>query len=659
MGGFDTDSSLQNVTQSIHTSTYRADIDGLRAVAVCSVVVFHAFPGVIPGGFVGVDIFFVISGYLITSIIISDIEANNFSIFRFYDRRIRRIFPALIIVLLITFCVGWLILFTPEFTRLGRHIVASSLFYENILLLNESGYFDVTSASKPLLHLWSLAIEEQFYIFWPILIYAAYRGHIKFASIFLLIGIISFSINLFDIHKNQSSAYFSPFGRFWELMLGAGLAQLQARGSALLTRNQDARSLIGAILIIFSLFIINERKDFPGLWAFLPTLGAVLLISAGSKARINRVLLSSKPFVWLGLISYPLYLWHWPLFSYSYVIFGDHFSPMIGILRIGLVIAAIILAILTFLFVEIAFRKKDNRVSKPMMLLAAMTTVLVIGAGISVQAFVPRLYQLAAPNHTEWDFLKTTFHNSDPNVNGLYAFHPERPNLTVFIGDSQLAQYAERIAKLVDDPQRNGAILAIGGGCIPIEDVFTNKVERKGCWDLRSRGFQLALEDRMKTVVIGGSWNWYFSLSTEYFYRDGPNELPLDAPAGRTAALARLQKQIEALVAAGKKVYLVLGNPKVGAFSQLGIETRLLSSARITPNRLIEAPEDQLLLRNEVLAMAQRAGAIAIDPFPAICDGKYCRTTTDSGLPIFYDDSHFNPDWAINETKFMDVVTAR
>ena len=203
---------------------YRADIDGLRALAVLSVVIFHAFPARVPGGFVGVDIFFVISGYLISGIIFSEIANDSFSISRFYERRIRRIFPALLVILVACIAAGWFVMLADEYTQLGKHVWAGTGFVLNFILWGESGYFDNVIDTKPLLHLWSLGVEEQFYIFWPLILGFAWKNRINFKSLIVVICFLSFALNMYQTSKDMTAAFYSPLTRFWELLIGALVA---------------------------------------------------------------------------------------------------------------------------------------------------------------------------------------------------------------------------------------------------------------------------------------------------------------------------------------------------------------------------------------------------------------------------------------------------
>lgn len=370
---------------------YRLDIDGLRAVAVLSVILYHAYPSLLLGGFAGVDVFFVISGYLIAAIIFQHIEENRFSIAAFYSRRIRRIFPALLLVLCSCLTFGWFGLLGPEYAQLGKHVLSSAAFIANLTFWGEAGYFDIRSEFKPLLHLWSLGVEEQFYIFWPIIcgLLVTRTGRPLFWMILLFC--LSFAFNLYAIRHDASAAFYSPIGRFWELLAGAMLAWRTRHGDVLSdrfsTRQRDALSLGGAGLLAAGFLLINPDRSFPGWWAVLPVAGALLVIAAGPGAWFNRVILSNKVAVWFGLISYPLYLWHWPLLSINWIAEGT--KPAI-LARGYAVLAAFILAWLTWRFVERPIRAGAGR-HLILGLVGANLAVAVAGAAVYLQdGFVTR-----------------------------------------------------------------------------------------------------------------------------------------------------------------------------------------------------------------------------------------------------------------------------
>lgn len=375
--------------------TYRSDIDGLRALAVLAVLAFHALPTVLPGGFVGVDIFFVISGYLISSILYSNLANQQFCLLDFYSRRIRRIFPALITVFIASFAMGWYFFYADEFINLGRHMISSAAFIQNWMLASESGYFDTSAEIKPFLHLWSLGVEEQFYIIWPLLLWGAWKLRINLLKLTIICLAASFAWNIYELYFAQSTiAFYLPQVRFWELLIGAVLAYIHLNPAtskissrytfALGLSNENTRSIAGAILLLLSFFFINSQKVFPGFWAVLPTLGAVLLISAGPNAILNRSVLSNPLAIWFGKISYPLYLWHWVLLVYLRILEPDLFAKLkFRLLALAL---AVLLSWLTYRFIEKPLRFGAYGKSKTWFLIVAMLGIILLGREIQNQS---------------------------------------------------------------------------------------------------------------------------------------------------------------------------------------------------------------------------------------------------------------------------------
>ena len=359
---------------------YRPDIDGMRGIAVLIVVLFHAFPTLLTGGFIGVDIFFVISGYLISTILVGEFANGTFSYAHFYARRARRIFPALILVLGSSLAFGWIALFPDELKLLGKHVVGGSTFLSNVFLWFEVGYFDVAAETKPLLHLWSLGIEEQFYIFWPILLALALR--LRANIVWLTVGLllVSFAINIGGIEQYPSATFYSIASRAWELLVGALLACLTLRNAPVLAAvansavRRNALSGAGLVLIACACLLVKGGKGFPGWWALLPTLGAACLIAAGPRAWVNRVILSNPLIVWVGLISYPLYLWHWPLLSFAQVVESGVPALQIRIVAVG---AAVLLAWLTYGLIEQPIRQRRHHGAR----VAIVLTLLVAAIG--------------------------------------------------------------------------------------------------------------------------------------------------------------------------------------------------------------------------------------------------------------------------------------
>jgi peptidoglycan/LPS O-acetylase OafA/YrhL len=358
---------------------YRPDIDGLRAVAVMLVLNFHAFPEALPGGFIGVDVFFVISGFLITGIIARELDQKRFSLADFYNRRIRRIFPALIVMLAATLVLGWLWMLPAAYAQLSADVFASAAFFANFALLSQSGYFDIEAAKKPLLHLWSLGIEEQFYLVWPLILMLAARMRWRVFVVAAVIGLASFLLNVALIGSNPVATFYLPFTRAWELAAGAALAcswhRLSQAGAA-----SNLRASLGLLLIAVAAGVLDSKSAFPGWWAVLPVAGTALLLSAPA-AWMCRTSLSSRPMVWIGLISYPLYLWHWPLLVFFAII---KFAPLTLPERELILLASALLAWGTYRFVETPFRFGRPNPRKLVGLCAGMVLVAVAG-GIVVQ----------------------------------------------------------------------------------------------------------------------------------------------------------------------------------------------------------------------------------------------------------------------------------
>ncbi len=435
---------------------YRSDIDGLRAVAVLAVVAYHAFPRVIPGGYIGVDAFFVISGFLISTIILENLEQRTFSFREFYSRRVRRIFPALIIMLLGVLALGWLSLTSDELTQLGKHVSAGATFSNNFFLQSESGYFDSSSETKPLLHLWSLGIEEQFYLVWPLILWIVWKSKIRIITVILLLGVVSFYFNVDGVVTDPVSTFYSPQTRFWELMSGGVLAwsaiyvkqsdlKLRLLLDRLLkrlifqsSRAPDGKTLsnllatAGLMFIAVCLFAFDKWTPYPGLFAMVPVLGTLLIIYAGPSGWVNQTLLSNKVLVWFGLISFPLYLWHWPLISFAWIVGGGVPSKMV---RFTLVLLAILLAWLTKVLIEKPFRVGQARNKFKVSILCVALTIVGL-AGVA-------LFQTSTSQSREFQDLAIARKGAEFGIGSSLNWYRGKENW-LFLGN----RYDQSVAKL-------------------------------------------------------------------------------------------------------------------------------------------------------------------------------------------------------------------
>jgi peptidoglycan/LPS O-acetylase OafA/YrhL len=460
--------------------SYRADIDGLRAVAVLLVVACHVGIYKCRGGFIGVDVFFVISGYLISSVILSEIAASRFSLFSFYERRIRRIVPALIVMLLATSLLAYRYLLPVELEDFAKSLVASIFSQSNFYFWSQAGYFDAPAALKPLLHTWSLAVEEQFYIFFPLFLLAIRRVFpARLRVSIITIAILSFAASVVGAYKYPSSTFYLAPTRAWELLLGTILSlKILPEISGALRRNVS--TILGATLILFAAIFFSSSTPFPGFAALAPCLGAALIIAGGETGAslVGRVL-SSKPAVFVGLISYSLYLWHWPIIVFQKIgtVFVSGVSDRVG----GLVALAVsfIIATLSWRLVELPFRNGRFKLSgAPLFNTAFASSIALTGLAVWMlvsnglpSRFPPEAVRVASylQYGTKEEFREGTcfllpsskFKDFDPSA--CLREDPARKNY-LLIGDSHAAALWYGVANTLD---HINVMQATAAGCKP------------------------------------------------------------------------------------------------------------------------------------------------------------------------------------------------
>lgn len=545
---------------ALRPPAYRPDVDGLRAVAVAAVVGFHAFPGRLPSGFVGVDVFFVISGYLITSILLRDLALGRYTLADFYVRRVRRIFPALALVLAVVLLAGWFTLLPEEYAQLGKHAAGGAAFAANLVFWAEEGYFDVAGELKPLLHLWSLGVEEQFYLIWPLLLAFAWkRGWVLAAT--LAVATASFAANLALTVQGGNDAFFLPVARFWELMLGALLAQKASLAERLSPRGRDGVSALGAALLAAGFALIHDERAFPGWWALLPVVGTALLILAGPQAWLNRRVLALRPMVFVGLISYPLYLWHWPLLSFARI-FDLTPSPA---LRLGLVALAVVLSWLTFEVVEKRVRHARPRLAVPSLTgtVAAMglAGLLVLGSRGAVDArFDGAAAPVAdlsfaasvSPGYAQTAIGRQVFPRSDPGRDFFADTGGGGPRVAV-LGDS----HANRLFAGLTMASARGALNLGRGSCPPFQGVsvrWRKTGADLGCQPVIDNALAYAERAPEVAAIVLNAYLGGFGVDRDLFDVATGETLTPEAALART--LARLAR-------AGKPVLVALDVPNL------------------------------------------------------------------------------------------------
>lgn len=662
---------MSNQSASHAKHLYRPDIDGLRAIAVLSVVVFHAFPNILTGGFLGVDVFFVISGYLITSIIYESTSSHSYSNIDFYTRRIARIFPSLVLVMICSVTFGWYVLLSNEFKSLGGQIASGAGFISNIFLWAQSGYFDSESDLKPMLHLWSLAVEEQFYLFWPILFILFQRNKEHLIRSIYVIGLGSFLICIYLSQVERAAAFYFPFTRFWELVIGSILALPTGKDSFPSRRIQNAKSIFGVTALIASILLISPVDIFPGYLALAPTIGTALIISAGPFGIINRYILSTKVAVWIGLISYPLYLWHWPLLVFSRIVYGE---ALPGSTRLIVVVTAILLAWITFRWVELPIRISMVRSRIAIASGTLMTSIGCLGVAIYLELIPPRNNELRVEAIVsalgDWDHPKHLRKQFLP-VDHFYL-NGNGTATTLFLGDSHIEQYSPRLVQtLMRNPKDHNNILYItSGGCPPIPNVLEDAPIHSKCERTRSFALNLIRTDqKIRTVVIGAFWNSYFIKDTdpnkegmsdfEYYVLQDGKKVHFRNGMGASIALDNLEYLIRS-ISKEKKVYLILDNPSGPGFNPRTYITGSRFSQILASPSVSLIPQDgrQLKLNERLREIASRSNAHIIDPSEFLCKDRSCIAFSENGTPIYKDENHIRPFFLRDHADIFDQTLA-
>lgn len=645
---------------------YQPHIDGLRALAVLAVVFFHALPEFTWGGFIGVDIFFVISGYLISKILLNDLSLQKFSVLQFYIRRIRRIFPSLILVFLFCLLVGSCILMPDEYQSLATEMMAGIAFASNLLFMQQVGYFDLAAETKPLLHLWSLGVEEQFYIFWPLILLGLYQVGLKNAEkLILALLVLSLICGVYLTNYRPEIAFYSPLTRAWELLLGALLATQQANSNDYLGRYWiksqvvNAMGILGLLMILSAFVLIDNARDFPGFWAILPALGAVLIIKAGgSKTWFGHHVLANKYIVLIGLISYPLYLWHWPLLSFFHIVEGKTPSVWLRLLAIAL---AFVMAWISYHFVERPIRTHKNTKLVAVLLLLMMLVMVFFAYKINEQQGYK--YRMMEGSQFKQAFVSTKQWLDSERKNCQSKFPEQALCFTnaqknqheqvVFLGDSHVDVLAAGVIKSYPDIY---AASFMAFGCPPFIGVNRlNKNHLMHCGDNTQQILEKFKDVPNQTIVLNARYAMYesgkgFILPNQRF--EEPEDVRIqfseqtlvDSEVNYKQVFAiGLRNTLEVLSKQNKAIVFAYQTP------ELGFDPR---SCVKRPFRVTEATQCKI---SRHMVDARQAGyrsvvqsvlkdfpnVITYDPVSVLCDKDYCYGG--KGQNLFYkDDDHIS-----------------
>ncbi|MEP7171918.1 MAG: acyltransferase family protein [Aestuariivirga sp.] len=665
---------LPGSVQAIPNHGYRPDIDGLRAIAVLLVVLFHAQAGV-PGGFIGVDIFFVISGFLITSLIESDLKRGNFSITSFYERRIRRIFPALFVMILASFVGAWILYMPPELVLFGKSAVAASLFVSNMLFWKEAGYFDTVAEFKPLLHTWSLSVEEQFYVFYPLLLFAMNRltrvGRLSFLSIVVA---ASFLLSVYWVGKQPVSAFYLLPSRFWELGVGGLLAIYSGRyvGNLFLFSFTAAA---GLVLIGIAAFILDSQAAFPGMAALLPCIGTVLIIFAGHRENPIRTALAWRPLVSIGLVSYPLYLWHWPVLLFAQYRLGRALN---GTEVVVMLLVSLAAAGLSWRYVERPFRQRKLLPTARPLFAAALIVVFIPSFGglmlVAAKGFPDRLptevlaiYNVRSDRSPLGSQRCFTDNNGrgptddDVRAGKLCTFGTEddAPVSVLVWGDSHAAAMAPAVEAAAQRGAVKGALVGMGS-CPPLIDYqSTNpiKVKREACIARNAAVMELIRNKRIPLVVLVARWPREM-LDSEY-----GNEGPFFDPSAtfrtgdRSSIVAgAFERTLLALSEAGSRVVLVHDVPEPGYDVPVALARSVLRGEALDVNPRRDSVEARRLLALKFLTpIAMEHGAEIVDPVASLCDQTHCYAEVKQ-IPQYVDSDHLTLSASRSLSHLFDAV---
>ncbi|MDF1719968.1 MAG: acyltransferase family protein [Minwuia sp.] len=624
---------------------YRPEIDGLRALAVVPVILFHAGFGVFSGGYVGVDVFFVISGYLITAIIVAESNKGQFSLLRFYQRRIRRILPALLFVVICCIPVAWLVLLPGDMRNFAQSVFTVATFSSNILFWNESGYFDTAAELKPLLHTWSLAVEEQFYVFFPLLFLAFWkRWKSLFPLIFGLLFVFSLLLAQWGAHNQPIAAFYLLPARGWELLIGAFAAlYLQNRQIGTPAAVNNALSFVGLSLILFSIFAFDAHTPFPGFYALVPTCGTVLIILFALEGTLVHRLLTVRVIVGIGLISYSAYLWHQPVLAFYRNYYWNGHDTFLILLAIFL---TFLLAYLTWKFVELPTRNPARFSVKSIYLLCGTGTLLIASFGAAWHLTGGIDNRSIVEKFAVFDFdIKDQGHATctDPSLEAAdislcYLSNPGHVN-AVLIGDSHAEDKFFGLAGNLAD--RDWALIG-NSSCPPVLGIVVEG-DQKGCREKIEAIFQWVTNQQDINLVVLSYFGNYF-LTTNYAadhvrYNTGPANISVtsdEVDGGSRADIFRhgLYRAIDTLISSGKQIVVAVDIPEL---PYLPLECEKGRQGCGTDRATVMARQDAH--RKMLVSLQMQFPEISVfDPLEMFCTGDTCGYRTDD--VILYRDSH-------------------
>ena len=631
---------------------YRPEVDGLRALAVIPVMLFHAGFELFSGGFVGVDVFFVISGYLITTVILTEVSSGGFSIVGFYERRARRILPALFLVMVVCIPFAWFWMVPAELRGFSRGMVAVPLFASNVLFWKTSGYFGSSAEENPLLHTWSLGVEEQYYIVFPLFVLLSWRlGRRRQAWLIFGIAIISLALSEWGWRNHPMGNFYLAPTRAWELLIGSLLgfatfnAPLYERVSA---RRAEVLSCLGVLLVLGAIVGYDKATPVPSLYALAPTLGTAMILGfSGAKTLVARCL-SAKWIVVIGLVSYSAYLWHVPLFAMARLRSPTRPSQLVFIALSG---AAMALAYLTWRYVESPFRNRKKIARKAIFGLSVATSLLFVALGLAGEVnegFPGRLHEtsLASMATAMPSPMRDTCHTQgrdflDPARACVYF----NQNVTwATFGDSHIVELAYALAERLDI--RDQGLVHLSFSLCPPALLF--EVAQPGCtkW-LNESLVRLEGDDRIRNILVGFRYGLYLFGSQLHSYPAIPDSRflveGLSPDESRELYWKSFKTILDRLQRSGKRVFVLAPVPELGRPVQQTIfAAQIKGNASVVPGAsraYYEARNRYVLDKFKTLKWG--SNLIPVDPALALCNEKTCNALLD-GVAMYFDDNHLS-----------------
>ena len=618
---------------------YRREIDGLRAIAVLPVILFHAGFAVFRGGFVGVDVFFVISGYLITGILMSDLREGSFSLVRFYERRARRILPALFFVMACCIPAAWIWMLPSQFEGFTKSLLLVSLFASNFLFGGQDGYFEPAAETQPLLHTWSLAVEEQYYIVFPVLLWLLWRyRRNSVVWIIALLAIASLITAEAGWRINPKANFFFTPARVWELLAGA-LCAFAPRFRPSLT--SQGLSLVGLGMIAASILLFTAELPFPSLYTAIPVGGTVLIILFAVRGTLAARLLSLAPLAGIGLISYSAYLWHQPLFAFARLASVD---PPGDAMLLALAAASLLLAYFSWRFVEQPFRRPWPKgfATRPFIFttsLAGIAAFIAAGLTLDNRTYFERdlteagkRYYAYLDYHLSADYARQyrapdCFYGSAQNSFSYFnqdrclKRSDTRPNY-IILGDS----HAAHLWRAVDEtfPEVN-VMQASASGCLPLLPYQG----RKRCTDLvRFIAEDYVTRNQVDGIILSARWN-----------EESASRLP--------ATVARLLQHVPHVIVLGPNIQLpndlpiILGASNGEHLEEVAAHTRALLRSR------------EFQVTDQMVEALKGSGAVFVPLIPHVCSAEACTLLADNGEPLIFDSAHFTLAGALSTVGRM------